>query len=60
MSDKASEIIRIQKVINVDCIINNQTQYGAKLKHHHISDTCDVLMVNQIYPFKIQGYFLNG
>ena len=51
MSDEASGIIRIEKVINVES--------GPKLSQIKASlSPCDFLMVNQIYPFKIQGYFL--
>ena len=51
MSDEASGIITIEKVINVES--------GPKLSQIKASlSLCDFLMVNQIYPFKIQGYFL--
>ncbi len=53
MPDKASGIIRIEKVINVE-----SNPKWSQIKASPYLLTYDFLMVNQIYPFKIQGYFL--
>ena len=53
MSDKASGIIGIEKVINVESNLK-----WSQIKASPYLLTYDFLMVNQIYPFKIQGYFL--